>query len=277
MANDEFDPSEEEEYQYTGDTYVEDAPARAGVLQKVVFVVLTLAIVGFAAYSYKDAYMAKKANQPVQVAVKPKAKAPVEVKKSEPKPVAEALLKPPTIPERTPQAQTIAASATAEEMDRLVQNYRGMQARMRDLTQQNTQVSRDMKNIQAGLKQLYSATKIIDGSIANLNQGVNAINTEIQKEKARRLAAEQAARVAAAAAKKKVQRPMQKAIARTPYTVRAIIPGRAWLINDMNKAIITVVTGDTVQGYGEVRNIDPDRGIVVMANGSVFHFGAYDG
>ena len=52
-----------------------------------------------------------------------------------------------------------------------------------------------------------------------------------------------------------------------PYSVQAIIPGRAWLRSD-NGETITVAEGDMVKGVGRVTKIDPYDGIVEINTGT---------
>ena len=48
---------------------------------------------------------------------------------------------------------------------------------------------------------------------------------------------------------------------RIPYTVQAIIPGRAWL-RAKNGDTVTVAEGDDIKGIGRVTKIDPYDGVV---------------
>jgi hypothetical protein len=52
-----------------------------------------------------------------------------------------------------------------------------------------------------------------------------------------------------------------------PYSVQAIIPGRAWLRGD-NGDTLTVTEGDTIKDVGQVSKIDPYNGIVEIKVGS---------
>lgn len=55
------------------------------------------------------------------------------------------------------------------------------------------------------------------------------------------------------------------------YFVQAVIPGRAWLVNEKGQAI-TVRVGSEVPGYGMVKDIDAPEGRVVMSTSKVFRF-----
>ncbi len=54
---------------------------------------------------------------------------------------------------------------------------------------------------------------------------------------------------------------------KVPYSVQAIIPGRAWLRSD-NGETVTVAEGDMVKDIGRVTKIDPYDGVVEINTGS---------
>ena len=55
------------------------------------------------------------------------------------------------------------------------------------------------------------------------------------------------------------------------YYIKAIIPGRVWLINEKGTTI-TLKLGDMFNKYGKVKRIDHEYGKVFMDNGYVFEF-----
>lgn len=60
------------------------------------------------------------------------------------------------------------------------------------------------------------------------------------------------------------------------YTVRAVVPGRAWLEQAKTGATLTVRTGDRVKGYGVITGINSRAGIVSTSSGRVIRFGPND-
>jgi hypothetical protein len=52
-------------------------------------------------------------------------------------------------------------------------------------------------------------------------------------------------------------------------TLRAVVPGRAWLV-DANGNTTTVTVGSDLQNYGKVVRIDSDKGEVIMSTGYIF-------
>ncbi|OGT47750.1 MAG: hypothetical protein A3E83_04925 [Gammaproteobacteria bacterium RIFCSPHIGHO2_12_FULL_41_20] len=61
--------------------------------------------------------------------------------------------------------------------------------------------------------------------------------------------------------------PVAGPLPRIPFSVQAIIPGRAWLKSD-NGETVTVAEGDMLKGYGRVTKIDPYDGIVEVNVGN---------
>lgn len=59
------------------------------------------------------------------------------------------------------------------------------------------------------------------------------------------------------------------------YFVKAVIPGRAWLIAE-NGSTLTVRTGSVIPGYGVVTMVDVSQGRVLTNSGKVITFGQND-
>ncbi len=64
-------------------------------------------------------------------------------------------------------------------------------------------------------------------------------------------------------------------VQREKYTIRAIVPGRAWLISAKGDSI-DVKVGDILPGYGEIKLIAPKKGLIFTADGSIIKLGRYD-
>ena len=63
------------------------------------------------------------------------------------------------------------------------------------------------------------------------------------------------------------------------YSIRAAVPGRAWLQEKKQNRIVrltTVKVGDVVPGYGRVQKIDPRGGRVWTSGGRVIRYGTLD-
>lgn len=59
---------------------------------------------------------------------------------------------------------------------------------------------------------------------------------------------------------------------RPVYTVRAIIPGRAWLETSRG-GTFSVAVGDEIARYGQVQIIDPAQGVVITSLGDTLRYG----
>jgi intracellular multiplication protein IcmG len=59
------------------------------------------------------------------------------------------------------------------------------------------------------------------------------------------------------------------------YTLRALIPGRAWL-QAKDGSATTVAIGDRLPGYGIIQMINTDQGIVTTSSGAIIQYGPRD-
>lgn len=82
----------------------------------------------------------------------------------------------------------------------------------------------------------------------------------------------------AAPAKRKVIKKRRKRVyrgvpraRRTHYVIQAMIPGRAW-IKSKKGSTLTISAGSRVPGYGIVREIDAQRGIVITHTGATIKY-----
>ena len=66
---------------------------------------------------------------------------------------------------------------------------------------------------------------------------------------------------------------VKKEVVLEEYRIRAVISGRAWLM-DRNGNNITVKVGDKVPTYGRITEIKPIEGLVVTSSGRVISFGS---
>lgn len=75
-----------------------------------------------------------------------------------------------------------------------------------------------------------------------------------------------------------VKTPSKAAVTAKPvtYHVKAVVPGRAWLLSSTGKTL-TVSNGDEINDYyGKVTLIDSDEGRVVTSSGKVIYYGQDD-
>jgi len=89
-----------------------------------------------------------------------------------------------------------------------------------------------------------------------LYRKINDIEEKMRKsEEAKKLAAE----------KKMPKKPL------AVYHLRAIVDGRAWLVNAEGQSM-TVVVGETLTDYGKIINIFASQGLIATSSGRVIQF-----
>jgi len=104
------------------------------------------------------------------------------------------------------------------------------------------------KNIQVLSQKIEMLNKTIDASNENMNHIEKAL-LKTQSELQLLLA--------------------EKAASRDHLTLRAVVPGRAWLVDGAGRTI-SVGLGDEIQNYGKVERIDDKNPTVIMSSGYVF-------
>ena len=68
-----------------------------------------------------------------------------------------------------------------------------------------------------------------------------------------------------AAEKKEPKKPL------LTYHLRAVVDGRAWLVNPQGESL-TVVVGESLTDYGKVTNIFASQGLIATSSGRVIQF-----
>jgi intracellular multiplication protein IcmG len=128
------------------------------------------------------------------------------------------------------------------------------------ITQQAQQafegLNRTLRSIEVAIKDLDS--RIID---------LQANQSKIQKQFDARKKAEESKLKEKSGKNKKHQRiPISQ-----QYEVIGVIHGRAWL-KASRGSTLTVRSGDKISGYGSVKMIEPEQGVVIMSSGEVIKF-----
>ena len=107
-----------------------------------------------------------------------------------------------------------------------------------------------LQSLQDDLKQLQQAQQGLAETMVNVSEGISQINNTLKPKKAVKVAP----------------------IVPIVFNLRAIVPGRAWLV-DSNGQTRTVQVGDTLSQYGKVQQILPEQGQVTTSSGKVIEFG----
>lgn len=127
-----------------------------------------------------------------------------------------------------------------------------------DIDQLNTTISTQQQN----MDQMQNSINTLQESVSTLNATINDLSQKLTLA----LSKMPEKRV------KPVSQPMSVAQPPRPtYTIRALVPGRAWL-QASDGQTITVVNGDQVPAYGAVQDIDLNAGQVVLTDGTIIGY-----
>lgn len=127
-----------------------------------------------------------------------------------------------------------------------------------DIDQLNTTISTQQQN----MDQMQNSINTLQESVTTLNATINDLSQKLTEA----LNKMPEKRV------KPIAKPMTIAQPPRPtYTIRALVPGRAWL-QASDGQTITVVNGDQVPAYGSVQDIDLNAGQVVLTDGTIIGY-----
>ena len=157
------------------------------------------------------------------------------------------------------------------DFTKLLQGFQGVvEKQTQSLTRQLEMVRKDQnqvnrratENINSLAKQVLSITH----DMSTLEQQIKAVNASVQKQ--------QRTINQVTMSLKKTQQQLglliaQKAANMQKLTLRAVVPGRAWLVDGAGNTI-SVTTGNELPYYGKVTKINSDKGQVIMSSGYVF-------
>lgn len=264
MDNESFKPEQSEEEYHFGETETvapaafsatEAAPSKATVFERIkrknIFIAIIVIVLVLSVYKLLDVLFIssssheKHKNTPSAIATKPTTIAPTPTV-SAPTPAsisAPVTSAQPVMPSHS--AETVTESAVTNRLSALEQQNSAAQAALDKLTAQMT----EMQNSLVGL----------DSKVAVIS---DALQKLVQQQQAVKQAQEQKKQAA-------------KAIPKPIFYVRAMIPGRAWLITQ-DGSTITVSVGDTIPGYGVVDAIDSNQGTVTMSSGAIIGYSPND-
>ena len=153
-------------------------------------------------------------------------------------------LTPPTA--TTPISAQVPGGIDAGMANLAAQNERLISQLQADYTQRINEFTEQNKNLQDEVRNLSSRVATMETELTKLLQ---ALTRQVTAERAPTREANGASSP------------------RVPYSVQAIIPGRAWLRADNGDAV-TVAEGDMIKGLGRVVKIDPYDGVVEVSMGN---------
>ena len=138
--------------------------------------------------------------------------------------------------------------------------------RLSSLEQQTANEQANLSRLSMQVNDLQTALGNMDSKLTSVTTSLQTIADEVSKQQAA-LAAKQVARKKAAQAAAAAPRPI--------YYVKALVPGRAWLVSQ-NGQTITVSLGNNLPGYGTIDVIDPTQGTLVTSSGAIIGYSSGD-
>lgn len=218
----------------------------------IVLGLLALVVIG---YSLVSGFLTKKTTTPRVTQKAQPTQKPLEVIKPAPE----------TIIQQQPIKSDVELSDKSQK--RIDDQLQALENNQKNLESQVSSMQNELSSVSTTISAL---TKQIE----NLNQTVLTLSDKVADESIKLTALS----VCAPKPKKVVIVPKVKKVVLVPrvfYHLKAIIPGRAWLIGT-NGSTITVRDGSIVPGFGVVKLIDAIQGRVLMQSGQVIEFSQQD-
>lgn len=261
MVDEKQSPEEEEEYQFsdiesTNVFGTQDAESIAGaegnpMARNLLIAVGVIAVI-FTVYKLMGLYFSPKqktrstAKATISKTVSVTQKAPV--KEMQIRPIQPITQTPPTT-----------SAVSTESVDKL-KNELTVLVRQQNMTNKTEldRVSSSVATIRTELIDMNNNIDQLKKTIAELNTKIADLKTPPKPQVVKRRRP------------KRVYRGIPHA-RRTHYIIQAMIPGRAW-IKAKNGSTLTISEGSRVPGYGIVREIDPQHGVVITHTGATIKY-----
>lgn len=146
--------------------------------------------------------------------------------------------------------------------------------------QPSPQVMGELSGLQKAAQQSDATVNSLQAQVSDLQQKVEVANNSNQKlaSALESLTAQMQVmnqKLEKLNEPKPVQKKTAKPVRRISYTLKAIVPGRAWIKSSTGQSQ-TVRMGDRLPQYGTVINVNPDQGVVLTSSGKVIGYGAND-
>lgn len=161
-------------------------------------------------------------------------------------------------PSSAPQPAVVASSQIAspsQPSPEVMSSLKDLQSANQNTLNSFNRLSNEIQTVSQNLSQM-------SGQMGQLNQNIHLLARQIY---------EQQMAIKALKAKPKNKHVSMHKMAREKFYIQAVIPGRAWLVSEHGKTM-TVAVGDTVPGYGMVKDIKAQDGAIVMSGGHIIHF-----
>lgn len=154
------------------------------------------------------------------------------------------------------------------------------------ITPSSPEMNQKLSNLETNQANIQSEVNSVSGQVSTINTNVNNLLTKMtdldkvisvlttkineQSDEIEKLTL----RVQTRTVVRQMSIPNKRVIY-LRYWLQAVIPGRAWLINE-NGTTLTVREGSVVPGYGVVKLIDPSQGRVITSSGRIIRFSEAD-
>lgn len=131
-------------------------------------------------------------------------------------------------------------------------------------------------NLQNQYNTLQNQVASLATSVSNLQESISSMNDEINSVK-NLMSQQKESLEKLQNPPKKVVKPVKKKVIpkiHYVYTIQAIIPGRAWLVDNFGQNL-SVTEGQKLPGYGRIKLINPVTGKVITSTGAIISYGKF--
>lgn len=142
-----------------------------------------------------------------------------------------------------------------------------------DLKQKVATIETNQQNVTTQVSSMSQQLSTMSTSVSSLNDEINKLNQVINALSSQMAKQSQEIRIMMLRSKRSAQVLPERQ--RIRYYIKAIIPGRAWLIGS-NGSTLSIREGIQLNGYGVVKLIDSLQGRVLTSSGKVIRFSQDD-
>lgn len=169
----------------------------------------------------------------------------------------------------TQQPRMVSTSAPTINQRAVLNDMNTLKARMSSMEQNQTNLQEQVASINNQLSSISNNLNALTTKLTQMSQQLGQLNVEVQ---------EQAQHMTLMKARLEPKPKVRKIYPRGPsvvYYLKAVIPGRAWLVAN-NGNTLTVRVGSPIPHYGVVRFIDAIQGRVLTSSGQLIRFSQDD-
>lgn len=247
-----FDESEDEVAQAESAVETRKQPLAAVNIRRNALIALAMVVLALVVYKFLGSYFAT-AKSGIDSSTT-KAAMPEPRPEQRPEPVQKPLPQPQQLQPK-PEPTTAAPKLDAK--------LESLESSQENIQSQVGSISNQLGGMNSNMSALSSQIESLSQAVSSLNEKLDAQARDIDQ--------------LAAQIKRTKKPPKQVVKPQQPkkYYLKALIPGRAWLIAP-NGSTLTVSTGSHIPGYGKVKLIDPHQGSVVTSSGQTIRFSQAD-